>query len=329
MANLPIRILSQVDIQACISMPVTIGLMHQAFCALSTRNADVPIRAHLHLTAHQGEMLCMPVYLPEIAKSGLKLVGVQPSNPARGLPMIQAAVLLMNAETGQLQALMDGTFITALRTGAGIGLATDLLARPDAKIAALFGTGAQAFHQLEAICAVRKFERIWIYNRTPANAQAFIARHQDTFDAELLWTDDLTQLKEVDVICTATTSLTPLFDRSVLKAGVHINGVGSYRPDMAEIAPDIVTAAQVVVDQTKACLHEAGDIIQAIEAGIFTATQLYGELGEIAAGLKAGRTDPDTITFFKSVGNAAQDLIVAHYIYEQASTRNLGTLCDW
>lgn len=329
MANLPIRILSQIAIQTCINMPVTIDLMRQAYAAISTGNADVPIRAHLHLTAQQGEMLCMPVYLPKIAKSGLKLVGMQPSNPAKGLPFVQAAVLLMNAETGQLQALMDGTFITALRTGAGSGLATDLLARPDARVGALFGTGAQAFHQLEAICAVRKLEHIWIYNRTQANAQTFIAKYQDTFDADLVWTDDISRLKEVDVICTATTCPTPLFSRSALKAGVHINGVGSYRPDMAEIASDIVTDAQVVVDQIKACLQEAGDIIQPIEAGIFTAAQLYGELGEIAAGLKAGRTDPDQITFFKSVGNAAQDLIVAHYIYEQAAARNLGTLCEW
>lgn len=329
MPNAPIRILSREDILNCISMKTAIDLMRQVFIALAAGHATVPIRTHLHLDAQESEMLCMPAYLPGIARSGLKVVGMQPRNAAHGLPFIHAAVLLSDAETGQLLALMDGTFLTTLRTGAASGLATDLLAHPDALTAALWGTGAQAFHQLEALHCVRKLEKIWVYNRTAAHGQAFAQKMQALFPFEIQWTDDLRHLKTCDIISTVTRTTSPLFSLSDLKPGVHINGVGAYRPDMAELSPETVAAAIVVVDQTQACLKEAGDLIQAIAAGRFAETDIHGEIGAVAAGKRPGRTQASDITFFKSVGNAAQDLIVASHVYEQAQRTGVGTVCNW
>ncbi len=319
-----IRILSQAAIALMISMEEAISLMRDAFTALSSDRVDVPVRINMPLSEHAGRALFMPAYAPDYGQIGLKVVTVHPNNPARNLPFIHGLVLVSDANTGAPLAVMDGEFITALRTGAGSGLATDLLARADACVVAVFGAGVQARTQLEAVCAVRKITDVLIFGRSIVNAKSFAQEASAQHSASISVAGNPEALLEADIICTATTSLTPVFDPRHVKPGCHINGVGSYRPDMTEIPANTVAAAKVVVDQRTACLSEAGDILVPLEAGLIDEMHIYAELGEIASGRKAGRTSKSEVTFFKSVGNAVQDLVVASHLTRVANEQQLG-----
>lgn len=319
-----LRILSREDVQQALDMKQAIGLMREAFIALSAGRATVPVRTNIPV-AEGGRALFMPVYAPAYAQFGLKVVSIHPNNHTLGLPAIHALVMVSDAATGRPLAVMDGEYITALRTGAGAGLATDLLARADASVAALFGAGVQARTQLEAVCAVRPIGLAYVFNRTRAHADAFAAEMSARLGIDVQVADDPALLRQADVVCTATTALGPVFAHNHLKPGVHINGIGSYRPDMAEVPLETVRAATVVVDHRPACLAEAGDLLQLREAGLTPEAHIHAELGEIAAGHQAGRTADEEITFFKSVGNAVQDLATASHVVAVAEARNLGT----
>jgi ornithine cyclodeaminase len=256
----------------------------------------------------------------------LKVVSVFPHNPARhGLPSIHALVVLIDAETGRPAAVLDGTYLTALRTGAASGAATRILARPDARVLAMFGAGAQAPAQVQAVCAVRPIERVWVVNRTRARAEALIqALRAQGIAAELrVAPSAAAALAEADVVCCATSSPTPLFDDADLRPGTHLNGVGAFTPHMAEVPPAAVARARVFVDQRTAAWAEAGDLIQARDAGLLDERGVV-ELGQVIAGQAPGRTSDTEITFFKSVGNAVQDVAVAQIALAEAARLGLG-----
>jgi ornithine cyclodeaminase len=220
---------------------------------------------------------------------------------------------------------MDGTYLTALRTGAASGAATRVLARPDARVLALFGAGAQAPCQAQAVCAVRPIERIWIVNRSRERAEALrTALIDQGTQADVRLADSAASaLAEADVICCATRAPAPLFADANVRPGTHINGVGSYTPELAEVPPETVARARVVVDQRAAAWAEAGDVIQARRAGLLDEGQVV-ELGEVIAGQAAGRADDAQITFFKSVGNAVQDVAVGQLALAEARRLGLG-----
>ena len=253
-----LRVLSRSDLERAITMPEAIALMRDAFVRLSTGKVRVPVRMNLPLEPDGGRSLFMPAYAPDSGHLALKVVAVHPDNPARNLPFIHAVVMVLDSRTGQPLALMDGEFVTALRTGAGSGFATQLLARPEASTAAVFGAGVQARTQLEAVCCVRPIMRVLVFGRSMANAERFAAEAAERFGIEAVVASDPAQLREADVICTATTSLAPVFEPEHVSPGCHINGVGSYRPDMTEIPSPTVSMATVFVDQREACLAEAG-----------------------------------------------------------------------
>lgn len=319
-----LRFLSQEDVRQALDMKQAIGLMRPAFIALSEGRATAPVRLTLPVPEHQARALFMPVYLPDNAQIGLKVVTVHPGNPARGLPFVHALVMVIDAATGRPLAVMDGEYLTALRTGAGAGLATDLLARRDAGVVAIFGAGVQGRTQLEAVCAVRPIRRAYVFNRSRDRAEAFAREMGARLGLDVQVADEAETLGQADVVCTATTSLDPVFAHTHLKPGVHVNGIGSYRPDMAEIPPETVLAAKVVVDHRPACLAEAGDLLQLLDQGLITDAHIHAELGEVAAGHKPGRASDDEVTLFKSVGNAVQDLAAASYVVAVAEARGLG-----
>ncbi len=319
---MPLRVLTQDDVRSAITMRQAIDAMRQAFGQLSAGHARVPLR--LPLETEKGVTLFMPAYLQRTGDLGAKIVSVYGDNPARGLPMINALVLVLDNQTGMPLALMDGTYLTALRTGAGSGLATELLAREDAEVAAVFGAGAQARTQLEAVRAVRPIREVRIVSRTRASAQRF-ASEIEGIDVRVM-DDRSAAVRGADIIVAATTSSTPVFDGRDVEPGTHINGIGSYTPAMQEVDAAVVQRAKIVVDQREAALEEAGDLIIPIRQGLIRAEDIYAELGEIVNGEKAGRTSDDEITFFKSVGNAAQDVVTARWALEAAEERGLGTL---
>jgi len=316
--------LSAEDVSRVLTMHDCIETMEGAFSQLANGRAEVPVRSTLTMPDEKGGALFMPVYLPDIRKVGLKAVTVHQENPDKGLPMIHAMVMVFDASTGAPLSIMDGEVITAMRTGAVSGLATKLLARDDAATAAIFGAGVQAETQLEAVCAVRNITKAYIFNRNRERRDTFIKKMQDKLDIEIRVAASTDVLAEADVICAATTSVTPVFKDSELGPGVHINGVGSYRPDMFEIPPATIARAKVVVDQMAACLAEAGDIIQPIASGLITKKHIYAELGELATGAKVARTTASETTVFKSVGVAVQDLAVADLVFAKATALGLG-----
>lgn len=327
-------ILNADDVRKALPMAQAIEAMKTAFAALSDGRAEVPLRTQLPIKSRNAVSLFMPAYVLDEKGESLvvKIVSLFPNNALHGLPLIHAAVLVLEANTGRTIALLEGGTLTAIRTGAASGAATDLLAKPDARVVAIFGSGVQGRTQLEAVCSARSIQTAWIYDRNPERSDEFIAEMtgQEGIPADLRPAESPSQaLEDADVVCTATTSKRPIFDDADLKAGVHINGVGSYTPEMQEIPAETVRRALVVVDSRSASMVEAGDLLKAILLGYITAKHIHGELGEIVQGRKPGRTNPDQVTFFKSVGVAVQDAVAARLALENAQKNGLGQQVEW
>jgi ornithine cyclodeaminase len=317
------RILFADDVRATLTMPVAIAAMREGFVALSTGRATVPLRTALQ--AAGTTFLYMPAHIRGSQISTVKIVGVTPDNPTRSLPVVQASVLVLDVLTGQTLALIDGTSLTAIRTGAASGLATELLARADARVLGVIGTGAQARTQIAAVCAVRPIEQIRLYSRS--NPHALADELRELYDAEIIVASSAHDaLYGADVLVAATNSHTPVIHAADVQPGAHINGVGTYTHEMQEVAADVVISAKVVVDHRASAWAEAGDLIIPRDAGVFREDQIYAELGEIAAGLKPGRESDSEVTFFKSVGNAVQDAAAAWAVLQAATERGLGTV---
>ena len=306
-------------------MRETIILMKDAFRQISEKKIITPLRTNIDISKHNAGALFMPAYSEESDLLSLKLVTVFKDNPKIKLPLIHALVVLMDGATGEPLAIIDGEYLTALRTGAGSGLATDLLARENATTLGIFGAGIQGRAQMDAVCEVRDIQEIKIFDKNPeaANSLAQTAQNEHHIDAGI--DTDGSQISYCDIICTATTSSTPLFYDIDLKNGVHLNAIGAYQADKREIPGETIKRSKVVVDQRSACLEEAGDLIIPIKEKVINENHIYAELGEIVAGQKSGRSNESEITVFKSVGNAAQDLLTAGEIFKKAQNRGIGT----
>lgn len=323
-----LRVLSRDDIRRVASMESTIAIVKQAFTQLSAGDADVPIRTQLEVTQHEGIALFMPAYLRRSHQLGMKIVSVFPRNRDAEIPTIHAIVALLDACSGQPKALMDGTYLTALRTGAASGAATELLARPDSHVCAVFGAGVQGRTQLEAVCQVCNIEKAWVYDTVVDAAASFV----DEMSASggripeqiVAASSPAEALREADVVCTATTSPDPVLDDADVGTGTHINAVGAFTPDTREIPGETIQRARVFVDSRDAAWAEAGDLIIPREQGIITDSDVLGELGELVSGAAVGRTHESDVTFFRSVGNAVQDIAVAEQILLDATRLGIG-----
>jgi alanine dehydrogenase len=321
------RVLSAADVRASVDMPEAIEVMRDAFASVSSGDAVVPVR--LALESGHGVHLFMPALLRSAGTAGAKIVSVNPGNTARGLPQVHAVVLALDPETGRPVALMDGTWLTALRTGAAGGLAADLLARTEASVVALFGAGAQARTQLEALRCVRPVHEVRIVSRSGASARRLARDLAGTAGLEVTATQDrAAALRGAHVVVAATDSSTPVFEGSWVEPGAHVTAVGAFNPGMREVDTALVRRARVVVDQCDAALAEAGDLIAPLKEGAVPRDFIAAELGEIVAGTRPGRTSGDEITLFKSVGNAAQDVAMAARVLARAEERGLGTTVE-
>ena len=323
------HILTAEDIRKSLPMNETIEAMKRAYASLSDGKAEVPLRTRLSVPSQDAVSLFMPAYVQAQGGDALavKVVSLFPNNPGRGLAFIQAAVLVLEADTGRVVALLEGSTLTAIRTGAGSGAAIDLLSRPDSRVVAVFGAGAQGRTQLEAACSVREIEAAWVYDESIERAEAFAQEMagKSPIPKKLLVAKSPRQaVAEADIVCTATTSNRPVFADADLKPGAHVSAIGSYMPEMQEVPAETVARALVVVDSRSAALAETGDLIQPMQAGLFGEEHIYAELGEIVLGRKNGRQSPDQITYFKSVGVAVQDAMAAQLALQNARRLGLG-----
>lgn len=320
------RILTGEDVRRAVAMPAAVDAVAAAFAQIATGEAVVPLRVPIEQERHSSHTFFMPALLSASGGLGLKVVSVYPHNAERhGLPSIHALVVLIDAETGRPAAALDGTYLTGLRTGAASGAATRALAREDARVLALFGAGAMAPHQVAAVCAVRPIERVLIVNRTRERALRLAeSLRAGGLSAEVRVVDSpAAALREADVVCCATSTHTPLFDDADVRPGTHINGVGSFTPRMVEVPPETVGRARVFVDQRHAAWAESGELVAAREAGLLSDERVV-ELGAVIAGRAPGRADDAELTFFKSVGNAVQDIAVAQVALSEAERLGLG-----
>ena len=325
-------ILTAEDVQKSLPMNDAIEAMKRAYASLSGGKAEVPLRTRLSVPPQDAVSLFMPAYVRAEGGDALavKVVSLFPKNPERErrLAFIQAAVLALDAETGRPMALLEGNSLTAIRTGAGSGAAIDLLARLDSNVVTVFGAGVQGRTQLEAACSVRKIEKAWVFDASVERAEIFVQEMAGLGNVppKLRVANSPEQaLAEADIVCTATTSSTPVFADADLKPGTHISAIGSYTPEMQEVPPETVARALVVVDSRSAALAETGDLLKPMQDGLFGEEHIHAELGEIVLGRKAGRDSTERITYFKSVGVAVQDAMAAQLALQNARQLRLGT----
>jgi len=258
---------------------------------------------------------------------GVKIVSVFPENQRQGKATIHGVLILCDAATGEPLALLDAASLTILRTGAAAGLATRCLARADAAVLGVIGTGAQAKGVIEAILAVRPIREIRLYNRTAAKAEQLAGQLcKQWTDVRVVVVERADQAAaHADVVVTATNSAAPVLSADAVSAGTHMNAIGSFRPTMQELPTELVARAdKVVVESREAALAETGDLLVPIRQGLFSVSQIHAELGEIVSGNKGGREREDELTLFKSVGLAAMDVVVATRAYEKARQQGLG-----
>ncbi|MDR7418537.1 MAG: ornithine cyclodeaminase [Armatimonadota bacterium] len=326
------RVIAARELRDLVPMADAIAAVRQAFVELSAGRAVVPLRTHVPVAPQDAALLAMPGYLAAAGGLGAKLVTVFPRNPARGLPTIFATMVLLDPQTGEPAALIEGTYLTALRTGAAGGLAADLLARRDARIVALFGAGAQGRTQLEAVCAVRPVTQVRVVDPRGDAARAFVAWAETQpwvrGATVVAAPDPAVAVRGAEIVITATTSMTPVFPDDAVAAGTHITAVGAYTPQMREIPGATVARAAVIVDHRPAALAEAGDLVLAIQEGLFSPGTVRAEIGEVAAGTAPGRAGDHEITLFKSVGHAVQDLAVARLAFARAEGHGRGVVLN-
>jgi alanine dehydrogenase len=307
--------------------------MRSAFTALQTAQAQMPPRQAVALQG-QGIALLMPSLIQTYEQQvfAIKLISVIPDNPNRHLPRSYATIMLLDAVTGQTLALLEGGWLTAMRTGAVSGLATDLLARKEARILTLFGAGAQAPMQVAAIHNVRPLAEVRVVNRSDEHYQTLVTVLRemlgDACPGVVRVHSAHDALAGAPLVACATAATTPLFAWQDIEPGTHINAVGAFTPEMCEVDEETVSHARIVVDQREAALTEAGDLLQPLARGLIGGAETWIELGELLMAKQVGRSSIDEVTFFKSVGLGVQDIAVALHVYNRACELGIGVEVD-
>lgn len=320
----------EAGVRALLPMRECIGLMRQALTALAKGDAVLPLRTMVRLPDDTGLLGVMPGYLGEPRSFGLKIVSVFHGNHGSGFDSHQGVVVLFGLKHGQPLAVMDAGAITAIRTAAASGLATDILARTDAGDLAVLGSGTQARTHLEAMACVRTLRRVRVWSRTRANAERFARENAGASPVPIEVVESAVAcVLDADLICTATASREPIVQGRWLRTGAHINAVGACFPASRELDGDAVRRGRLYTDARESCVNEAGDYRLALAEGAITESHLLGELGEVLTGKVPGRQMNEEITIYESLGIALEDLASAHFIHARARASGSGVWLEW
>ena len=321
-------VLTRSDLESVLTMKDNIEVLEEAFRQHALGNVKMPVRPTITLEESGGFIGYMPAYVGGGTNAlGVKVVSAFRDNPTKyGLPLIQGVVLLHDAKNGTLLAIMEGAYITAMRTGAASGVATKYMARKGAEKVGIFGAGVQAETQLLAVKEVRDISTVYVFDTAPQKANSFQKKMSEVLNVKIFVVNSPKEVVEnSDVIITATTATKPVFNGEWLRPGCHINGIGSHHgPGIRELDGATVKRSLVVADSKEACLKEAGDLIDPIAEGLISQDHIHAELGEIVIGKKKGRLREDDITLFKSVGLALEDVSTALRVFEHAKKRGIG-----
>lgn len=325
-------LLNEKEIKSVVSMRDIVEADKTAFQMIAAGTVEVPLRAAIKAPAHDGTFLFMPSYAASEEVAAVKIISVFPHNPEMGLEACPAQVLLLDGKTGYITAMLDGSTVTRMRTGAASGAAFDILGKKDCKVGALIGTGGQAPEQLEAMLCVRELEKVWVYSRNRERLEAFCEKMQKElghYGAQILPAGSADEaVEDADLVITVTTSTVPVFDGTKIKPGCTISAVGTYEPEKHELDPAVLPrASKIICDYKDAVLSESGDLLIPLADGTIKDEDIQGSLGDVIDGRIAGRENDDEIIVFESVGVASQDLVAARVIFEKASAAGMGT--EW
>lgn len=322
-------LLSREDIQKVFTIKDAIEADKYAFTLVVDGKCEAPLRTNIQAPKYEGCFLFMPAYVEEMDTASLKIINIFPHNIDNGKPSSPAQVLLIDGTTGIVTAVLDGTYVTQLRTGAASGAAFDVLAKKDCQIGALIGTGGQAATQIEAMLAARDLKEVRVFDLNAERTKAFAEKMQkklNSYGTKIIPVSTSDEaVDNADLLITVTPSSEPVFDASKIKAGATISCVGAYQPHMQEMDPEILTrASKLYFDSKEAVLSESGDILIPLEDGTITEDDFTGDLGQVIKGELTGRENDEEIIVFETVGVATQDLVAARRIYDKAVEAGVG-----
>jgi len=320
------RLLTEDHVASLLPMSELIVAMEAAVARFSAREVLQPVRTVLMVGPTKAYFGVMPAYVEQPARLGAKLVTVFNENHARGLPSHLATIVLLDPDTGALIALMDGRYITEARTAAVSAVSARHLSRPDASTLAIIGTGVQARSHLEAYAEVRSLSQVRVWSPNARSRERFVDEMTGHVTSAIESCGSARDaVQGADLIVLATSSPTPVIEDAWIAAGAHVVSVGACRPDQREMAPELVARARLFVDSRAAALVESGDVVIGMREQRFDESHLAGELGDVVLGRVTGRTSPDEITVFKSLGMAVEDVVAADLVFRKAVETGAGT----
>jgi len=325
-------LLTEKDVKQLLSMDEVMQVVESAFKAKGLGHAQMPAKIYLFYNKYKGDLRAMPSYLEELDISAVKIVNSHPENPTKyGLPTVMATIILVNPKNGTPIAIMGGTWATDMRTGAAGGIAAKYLAKKDSKVVGLVGAGAQARTQLMGLLSFyKKLEEVRVWSRTEKTRDAYVTEMKQLYGnvAKIVSVESVKDAVEgADIVVTTTPSNKPIVSNDWVEAGMHFNCIGADAPGKQELDPAILKRAKIIVDDWEQASH-SGEINVPLTKGIITKQDVWGEIGEVVAGLKPGRTSPKEITVFTSTGLAVQDAVTAELAYKKALKKEIGKLLE-
>ena len=319
--------LTDFEVKQLLSMSEVVEVVESAFKEKGLGRVQMPAKIYIYYREHDGDLRTMPAFLEDLGISAVKIVNVHPKNPVENdLPTVMAVIILIEPSTGAPIAIMGGTTITDMRTGAAGAVAAKYLARKDSKILGLVGAGAQARTQLLALLEILDFDEVRVWSRTAESKKRFVAEIQEGFGSriQVIPVENIGEaVKKADVVVTTTPSRKPLVTNDMVSAGMHINCIGADAVGKEELDPEILKRAKIVVDDWAQASH-SGEINVPLSNGVISKENIWGEIGQIVAGLKSGRQGRDEITIFASTGLAVQDAVTAEIAYRRALAKKIG-----
>ena len=311
-------LLTDADVERLLSMREAIDAVEKAFGEYARGSVLMPPRSTMMMDRFGGSVSLMPSYLKEANALATKIISIYPRNPGRGLPTTVAWIVVNNPETGMLEALMEASYLTAVRTGAVTGVAARYLAPRDSRVATVIGCGVQGRTQAWAVAETCELDSIRLFDISRNRMERFAYEMGQKLGVDIVAAESGAEaVRGADIVVTATTSREPVIRRRWLGDEVHVSAIGSFYPDHRELDTETVREAKVVVDSREAVLAEAGDLIIPLKEGAITEDHIYAELGDLVLGRRRGRTEDDGLTVFKSVGLAIQDSSVASLVLKK------------
>jgi alanine dehydrogenase len=320
------RLLNEQQVHSLLPMSDLIAAMESALAKFSSKEVLQPVRSVLVVGPTKAYYGLMPAYIPSPASMGAKIVTVFGENHKKNLPSHLATILLFDPDTGMLQAILDGRYITEARTAAVSAVTTRFLAKPDASTLAIIGSGVQARSHLEAYQHVRQLKEVRIWSPRAHSRQRFVDDMSPSVNIPIRATDTAEQaVRGADLIVLVTSSPTPVIDDAWVSEGAHVVCIGACRPNQQEMPPQLVTRSRLYVDSRAAAIVESGDVVMNMAAGLFNESHIRGEIGELVLGRIEGRQTPRDITVFKSLGMAVEDVVAADLVFRRAAESGAGT----